>query len=63
MKSHSRPPMTETPVSELMAAQANSRKDLRCFKGLDLALARQLRDRRAKAIRGHFEVLEGGLVA
>lgn len=52
---------TETPASELMAAQANSRKELG-YTGIDLAITRQQRDRRAKAIRGHFRVLEGGRV-
>lgn len=53
-----------TPVSELIIAQIKSRTELtRALHsgGLLLATVRQARNRRAVALRGHFQALEGGL--
>lgn len=51
--------MTTSRISELMAAQANSRVGLK-FTGYDRAVVLQQRARRAEEIRSTFTVLQGG---
>lgn len=53
-----------TPLSKLLIAQIKSNDALtKALKigGHELALVRQQRRNRAKGIRGHFQVLKGGL--